>query len=157
MYFGLYTIYDNWKSPTHGPLALLKHLAPSVNRHLCPRFIPIPIWNYPQLIYTSLWTDVTLDEVRETETTSVSWMKIPCSGHVDIPCSGHVHMQICGKASDWTVLNYLNNIWQMKIFNGNNNNTKILNSEISLWRFSQESRFPSGTRRGMQRFERLEI
>jgi hypothetical protein len=32
----------------------------------------------------------------------VSWMKIPCSGHVDF-------LQICGKASDWTVL-YLNNI-----------------------------------------------
>jgi hypothetical protein len=49
---------------------------------------------------TSLCTDVTLDEVRER--TSASWMKIPCSGHVDFP-------QICGKASDWTVL-YLNNI-----------------------------------------------
>ena len=35
--------------------------------------------------------------------------------------------------------------------------TKILNSEISLWRFPQESRFPSGTRRGIQRFERFEI
>jgi hypothetical protein len=48
----------------------------------------------------SLCTDVTLDEARER--TSVSWMKIPCSGHMDFP-------QICGKASDWTVL-YLNNI-----------------------------------------------
>jgi hypothetical protein len=36
------------------------------------------------------------------ERTCVSWMKIPCSGHVDFP-------QICGKASDWTLL-YLNNI-----------------------------------------------
>ena len=32
----------------------------------------------------------------------LSWMKNPCSGHVDFP-------QICRKASDWTVL-YLNNI-----------------------------------------------
>jgi hypothetical protein len=51
--------------------------------------------------YMDLYSmDVTLDEARER--TSVSWMKIPCSGHVDFP-------QICGKASDWTVL-YLNNI-----------------------------------------------
>jgi cytochrome bd-type quinol oxidase subunit 1 len=38
----------------------------------------------------------------------VSWMKIPCSEHVDFP-------QICGKAFDWTVL-YLNNICEIKIF-----------------------------------------
>jgi hypothetical protein len=32
------------------------------------------------------------------------------------PCSGHVDSsQICGPASDWTVL-YLNNLWQMKLF-----------------------------------------
>ena len=51
-------------------------------------------------LQSSLCTDVTLDEARER--TSVSWMKIPCSGHVDFP-------QIWGKASDWTVL-YLNNL-----------------------------------------------
>jgi hypothetical protein len=58
-----------------------------------------------ECVLNGLWTDVTLDEAHER--TSVSWMKIPCSGHVDFP-------QICGKASVWTVL-YLNNIWQMKI------------------------------------------
>jgi hypothetical protein len=53
----------------------------------------------------SLWTDVTLNEAYKR--TSVNWMKILCSGHMDFP-------QICVKASDWTAL-YLNNIWQMKI------------------------------------------
>jgi hypothetical protein len=40
------------------------------------------------------------DEARER--TSVSWMHNPCSGHVD-------SSQICGPASDWTVLD-LNNL-----------------------------------------------
>jgi hypothetical protein len=52
------------------------------------------------LIFPSLCTAVTLDEARER--TSVSWMHNPCSGHVD-------SSQICGPASDWTVLD-LNNL-----------------------------------------------
>jgi hypothetical protein len=85
-----------------------RDLLPS-KKHIWPRkreqYIDLPhaanIRNI-DIVNNSLCTDVTLDEARERTSVTVSWMKIPCSGHVDFP-------QICGKASDWTVL-YLNNI-----------------------------------------------
>jgi hypothetical protein len=62
----------------------------------------------------SLCTAVTLDEARER--TSVSWMRNPCSGHVD-------SSQIWGPACKWTVLD-LNNLCQMKL-------SKLKNSMVN--------------------------
>jgi hypothetical protein len=47
----------------------------------------------------SLCTDVTLDEARER--TSVSWMKIPCSGHVVFPRFGE--RPLIGQCFIWKI------------------------------------------------------
>jgi hypothetical protein len=89
----LYLSAWNLASPKHRPLS-------KETRSYRSSLLIVQI-NATQFYISSLCTDVTLDEARER--TSVGWMKIPCSGRVDFP-------QICGKASDWPTVLYLNNI-----------------------------------------------